>query len=264
MSFQDFQSGSNPSPRRKQSPSQAIASGIFQTNTAVATFRRLVDSVGTVKDTTEHRQKLHNTRLRILQLVKDTSASLKSFTESDRYAHANANQKIEDAKLARDFQTTLQEFQKVQQLASERESTYTPAAPPLPSSSGAGEESVEVDQESQPFITEQKRQEIVLLDNEVSFNEAVIDEREEGIREIEEQIGQANEIFRDLAVLVHEQGVVTDGFQSNIDASAGATTQARVQLSKASKSVKSRTSWCWWVLLIFLVVLVILLLVLLI
>jgi len=40
-----------------------------------------------------------------------------------------ANKKIEDAKLARDFQTTLQEFQKVQQLASERESTYTPAAP---------------------------------------------------------------------------------------------------------------------------------------
>ncbi|KAE9586526.1 hypothetical protein Lal_00044687 [Lupinus albus] len=264
MSFQDLQSGSNPSARRNQSPSQAIVSGIFQTNTAVATFRRLVDSVGTVKDTPEHRQKLHNTRQKILQLVKDTSAKLKSLTESDRYTHAKANHKIEDAKLARDFQTTLQEFQKVQQLASERESTYTPAALTLPTSSGAGEESSVVDRESQPFITQQKRQEIVLLDNEVSFNEAMIDERDQGIREIEEQIGQANEIFKDLAVLVHEQGVVTDGLQSNIDASAGATTQARVQLSKASKSVKSRTSWCWWVLVISVVVLVILLLVLLI
>lgn len=110
-----------------------------------------------------------------------------------------ANKKIEDAKLARDFQTTLQEFQKVQQLASERESTYTPASTssPLPTrsiilciivqkyihwynsncgyffywlpsfsastnfvfvnSSGAGEESVEVDLESRPFIGEQKR-----------------------------------------------------------------------------------------------------------
>ncbi|CAL0332919.1 unnamed protein product [Lupinus luteus] len=264
MSFQDFQSASNPSPRRNQSPSQAIAAGIFQTNTAVATFRRLVDSVGTVKDTPEHRQKLHNARQKILQLVKDTSAKLKSLTESDRYAHANPNQKIEDAKLARDFQTTLQEFHKVQQLASQRESTYTPAAPPLPTSSGAGEDLGLVDQESQPFIKEQKRQEIVLLDNEVSFNEAVIDEREQGIREIEEQIGQAKEIFKDLAVLVHEQGAVTDGFQSNIDASAGATTQAKVQLSKASKSVKSRTSWRWWVLVIFVVVLIILLVVLLI
>lgn len=52
------------------------------------------------------------------------------------------------------------------------------------------------------------RQELILLDNEIAFNEAMIEERDQGIREIEEQIGQANEIFRDLAVLVHEQGVI--------------------------------------------------------
>ncbi|XP_057437632.1 syntaxin-22-like [Lotus japonicus] len=264
MSFQDIQGGANPPTRRTQSPSQAVAAGIFQINTAVATFRRLVDAVGTVKDTPEHRQKLHNTRQRILQLVKDTSAKLKILTDSDRDANANANKKIEDAKLARDFQTTLQEFQKVQQLASERESTYTPASTssPLPTSSGAGEESVEVDLESRPFIGEQKRQEILLLDNELSFNEAMIDERDQGIREVEEQIGQANEIFKDLAVLVHDQGTVIDDIHSNIDASAGATSQAKVQLAKASKSVKSKTKWCWWVLVIFVAVLVILLLVL--
>ncbi|GAU17222.1 hypothetical protein TSUD_324250 [Trifolium subterraneum] len=89
MSFQDIKHGSNPPSRRTQSPSQAVAAGIFQINTAVATFRRLVDSVGTVKDTPEHRQKLHNTRQRILQLVKDTSAKLKSLSESNRDANAN-------------------------------------------------------------------------------------------------------------------------------------------------------------------------------
>lgn len=47
-----------------------------------------------------------------------------------------------------------------------------------------------------------------MLDNEIAFNEAMIEEREQGIREVQEQIGQANEIFKDLAVLVHEQGVV--------------------------------------------------------
>lgn len=46
------------------------------------------------------------------------------------------------------------------------------------------------------------------MDNEISFNEAMIEEREQGIREVEEQIEQANEIFKDLAVLVHYQGVV--------------------------------------------------------
>lgn len=56
------------------------------------------------------------------------------------------------------------------------------------------------------------RQEVILLDNEIAFNEAIIEEREQGIRDIEEQIGQASEIFKDLAVLVHDQGVLIGQF----------------------------------------------------
>lgn len=46
----------------------------------------------------------------------------------------------------------------------------------------------------------------MLLDSELVFNEAVIEEREHGIQEIQQQIGEVNEIFKDLAVLVHDQG----------------------------------------------------------
>lgn len=52
------------------------------------------------------------------------------------------------------------------------------------------------------------RQEVLLLDNEIVFNEAIIEEREQGIQEIQQQIGEVNEIFKDLAVLVHEQGAM--------------------------------------------------------
>lgn len=58
------------------------------------------------------------------------------------------------------------------------------------------------------FVYSSFRQEVLLLGNEIAFNEAVIDEREQGIQEIQQQIGEVNEIFKDLAVLVHEQGVV--------------------------------------------------------
>ncbi|OMO85597.1 hypothetical protein CCACVL1_10086 [Corchorus capsularis] len=260
MSFQDVRGGSRPSSSMaSKSPSQAVAAGIFQINTAVAAFLRLVDAIGTAKDTPDHRQKLHNTRQKILQLVKDTSAKLKALSESDHDPNVNPSKKIEDAKLARDFQTTLQEFQKVQQLASERESTYSPAAPPpsLPTTS-ASDDSWEptLPQEKQPFVMQQRRQELVLLDNEIAFNEAMIEEREQGIREVEVQIGEVNDIFKDLAVLVNDQGVIIDDISSNIDSSSVATTQARVQLARASKSVKSRTSWCWWVLAIVVLALV--------
>lgn len=46
------------------------------------------------------------------------------------------------------------------------------------------------------------------MDNEIAFNEAIIEEREQGIQEIQQQIGEVNEIFKDLAVLVHEQGTM--------------------------------------------------------
>ena len=60
MSFQDLQNGAKPSSSSlsRTSPSQAVAAGIFQINTAVAGFRRLVDAIGTSKDTPDHRQKL--------------------------------------------------------------------------------------------------------------------------------------------------------------------------------------------------------------
>lgn len=60
MSFQDFQKPSSSVGGRSQpqSPSQAVAAAIFQINTAVSAFRRLVDAIGTAKDTPLHRQKL--------------------------------------------------------------------------------------------------------------------------------------------------------------------------------------------------------------
>lgn len=46
--------------------------------------------------------------------------------------------------------------------------------------------------------------ELVLLEIEIAFNEAVT----EGIQEILNQIGEGNEIFKDLAVLVNDQGAM--------------------------------------------------------
>lgn len=198
-----------------------------------------------------------------MQLVKDTSSKLKSLSESDHGANVPPSKQIEDAKLAREFQTVLQEFQKAQQLASERESTYVPtgATAVLPTTPEAGEE-VKQDLESQPFLLQQRRQELVLLGNEVAFNEAIIEEREQGIKEIQDQIGEVNEIFKDLAVLVHEQGVVIDDIHSNIEASAAATSQAKQQIAKASKSERSGTSCCWWVLAVFALAVIIFLIIL--
>ncbi|KAI4383020.1 hypothetical protein MLD38_008903 [Melastoma candidum] len=267
MSFQDdieaYGRGHRPSPSHPPSSSstQAVASGIFQINTAVASFNRLVNSLGTPKDTLQLRDKLHQTRLRINQLVKDTSAKLKEASETDHFSNVSPTKKIADAKLAKDFQTVLKEFQKAQRLAAKRESTYAPLVPRESTSSSSLAPEVEISpsrkHEMQSLVLESKRQEVIQLDNEIAFNEAVIEEREQGIREIQEQIIEVNEIFKDLAVLVHEQGVMIDDIGSNVENSHAATAQGTSQLVKASKTQKSSSSMACLLLVIFGIVLLI-------
>ncbi|KAF7829200.1 syntaxin-22 [Senna tora] len=283
MSFQDIEAGRPFASRRdlingKQDPTQAVASGIFQINTAVSTFQRLVNTLGTPKDTPELREKLHKTRLHIGQLVKDTSAKLKQASELDHHVEVNvsldlnhcfiftASKKIADAKLAKDFQAVLKEFQKAQRLAAERETAYTPFVPQavLPSSYTASELDVSSDKnlEQRALLVESRRQEVLMLDNEIAFNEAIIEEREQGIQEIQQQIGEVNEIFKDLAVLVHEQGTMIDDIGSNIENSHAATAQGKSQLVKAAKTQRSNSSLTCLLLVIFGIVLLIVIIVL--
>ncbi|XVF13663.1 hypothetical protein REPUB_Repub08aG0227300 [Reevesia pubescens] len=270
MSFQDLEAGRPLASRQnlmnsKQDATQAVASGIFQINTAVSTFQRLVNTLGTPKDTPELREKLHKTRLHIGQLVKDTSAKLKQASETDHRAEVSASKKVTDAKLAKDFQAVLKEFQKAQRLAAERETAYTPFVPQavLPSSYTAGEIDIGLDKTAeQRTLLVERRQEVLLLDNEIVFNEAIIEEREQGIQEIQQQIGEVNEIFKDLAVLVHEQGTIIDDIGTHIDNSQAATVQAKSQLAKAAKTQRSNSSLTCLLMVIFGIVILIVIIVL--
>ncbi|KAK4802649.1 hypothetical protein SAY86_000852 [Trapa natans] len=248
----------------KQDATQAVASGIFQINTAVNTFYRLVNTLGTPKDNPELREKLRKTRLHISQLVKDTSDKLKQASEIDHHAGISKNKKITDAKLAKDFQAVLKEFQKAQRLAAERETAYSLPQAVLPSSYSSNELDISSDKtpEQQTLLVESRRQEVLVLDNEIVFNEAIIEEREQGIQEIQQQIGEVNDIFKDLAVLVHEQGTMIDDIGTHIENSHAATAQAKSNLVKAAKTQRSNSSLACLLLVIFGIVLLIVIIVL--
>ncbi|KAJ4839129.1 Syntaxin-23 [Turnera subulata] len=272
MSFQDLEAGRPLAASRrglingKQDATQALASGIFQINTAVSTFQRLVNTLGTPKDTPELREKLHKTRQHISQLVKDTSARLKQASEKDHREDVSKSKKIGDAKLAKDFEAVLKEFQKAQRLAAERETAYAPFVPQpaVHSSNLVTEVDISSDKgsEQRALLVESRRQEVVLLDNEIAFNEAIIEEREQGIQEIQQQIGEVNEIFKDLAVLVHDQGTMIDDIGYNIESAQAATAQAKSHLVKAAKSQRSNSSLTCLLLVIFGIVILIVIVVL--
>ncbi|XP_023632547.1 syntaxin-22 [Capsella rubella] len=263
MSFQDLEAGKPLKPPQqrdlingKRDETQAVASGIFRIKTAVCSFQWLVHNLGTPDDTPELRHKLHKKRLEIVNLVKDTSAKLKEASETDHRSDVALSKKIEDAKLARDFDTVLKEFQKTQHIAAERETTYTPFDPKNNLSSS------EVDigynrSQKQRVLKKSKRQEVVFLDNEISFNEAVIEEIEQGIQEVQQQIGEIIEVFKDLAVLVNYQGTTMDDMGSHVENAYSATAQGKSHLVTASKAQRSKSSLMCLLMVIFGIALVI-------
>ncbi|KAI3471310.1 hypothetical protein Pfo_027973 [Paulownia fortunei] len=245
MSFQDLETGRaltfQGGPKHNEhDPSQALAAGVFRINTAVAGYKRPVNSIGTPKDTLELRHKLRKTRIQIGQLVKETSADL----ETVQFTEVNASKKVAEAKLTKDYESVLKDFEKAQLLTAEREMAF---APPIPNrilqpSGTAGELEISSLSPKQASLLREFNRQVIHLENEISFNESIMEEREQGIREIQQQIGEVNEIFRGLALLVGEQGALIDDISSNIEGSHAATAQATSQLAKASNNQRSSSS----------------------
>ncbi|URE21159.1 hypothetical protein MUK42_12443 [Musa troglodytarum] len=93
------------------------------------------------------------------------------------------------------------------------------------------------------LLWEQTRQEFLSFENEIAFNEAIIEEREKHIKEIHYDVQQIHEIYQDLAVLLHDQPISIDNIDKHIEESAASTGRAKEQLYKASKCSRSRSFW---------------------
>ncbi|KAL5200399.1 hypothetical protein ABZP36_021602 [Zizania latifolia] len=251
MSFQDLLSDMEAGLLPLPSPSQEAARGVFQINTKVEALRWMADALGTPKDTPSLRGRLRGTRAGITRLARSTYQALRQAANAARAGGVSSSAASESrtycSKLAMDFEAAMNEYKKVERriAAAERQETAaaarrSPFSPPPPSSSSLppptfnrSSTSSDRNHGDQRFPNHKETQ-LVVLENEIEYNEALIAEREEGIRQVQQEITDVHEIFRDLAMLVHDQGECIDVVTSNIDRTGAATSQAEEQLSKAA------------------------------
>ena len=119
-------------PDSFQQASRALAGLVFQMSTQVAGFRRLVDALGSVKDTKELRSKIASERENISKQARDANAKLKTLgREMDSVAPA-ATAKAVHSRLISDLQGVLKEFQRAQRLCAEKEMQFVPRETPKP------------------------------------------------------------------------------------------------------------------------------------
>ena len=169
-----------------------------------------------------------------------------------------ASQKYTQQKLSREFQASGTEFQSIQRLALEKQRASATAArtalesdDSAPYSDSPSQQQSQLQEQDQPRLASQ---------DEVDFQDSLIVERESEIRNIEQSVGELNELFRDVAHIVHEQGGQLDTIAGNVENVATDTRHADLELRSANRYQKSARGKAYCLLVILAIVLTIIVL----
>ncbi|KAI0700105.1 t-SNARE [Cytidiella melzeri] len=241
MSFQDIESGlGTPSstsrgPVIPQSQDEAaflslqssLSLQVFKVNSNVQGILKLVDQLGTGRDSGALRKSLHDLTETTRAMAKRGSDDLKKLAtlQASLPQHKTSLQKT-----SHDFQMSLVAFQRAQQVSAERQRTVVAGVKHAVEDEHALEE-----RPSSPSPSQRQAQlfQQSLSPQELAYQESLVQEREAEIREIETGIHELHEIFRDLGTLVQEQGGMIDNIESNISSVAVDTSGAADELSTA-------------------------------
>ncbi|KAJ3267295.1 hypothetical protein HDU77_000008 [Chytriomyces hyalinus] len=219
------------------------SNAVFQISNNVASLDALVKQLGSAKDTPELRARLHDLTESTRDMIKQTGADLKSLVIPENSSHFEGRQhKMAQQKLQKDFESVLSRFQDVSKLAAKKSREYVQKARNYQQQHAHGHDDHD-ENENAPLLQQQQLQDQEALDAEVEYNESLILEREQDLQNIERNIVEVNEIFRDLGTIVGEQQFVLDHIESNVGSVAvnmeGATGELRIAAER-QKAAQSR------------------------
>ncbi|TRY88468.1 hypothetical protein DNTS_005151 [Danionella cerebrum] len=208
---------------------QSITSNIQRISQLTHEIHQLMRHLGTTQDTTELRQTLQEKQLRANQLAKVTDKSLKEFS-SLPVSTEQRQRKIQKERLITEFSNALAVFQKAQREVAVKEKEFVARGGDADDGFGGV---------TSPFQSEFKSQTQSYEEMITEEDLQLIQERESAIRQLESDITDINDIFRDLGMMVHEQGDMIDSIEANVSNSELHVQSATHQLSRAAGSQTS-------------------------
>ncbi|KGL74777.1 Syntaxin-7, partial [Tinamus guttatus] len=208
---------------------QRITSNIQKITQCSAEIQRVLHQLGTPQDTHELRQQLQQKQQYTNQLAKETDKYIKEFGSLPATTEQR-QRKIQKDRLVGEFTTALTNFQRLQRQAAEKEKDFVArvrASSRVSVSIRNYKEGTLVSWDSQPQAQVQ--------DEEITEDDLrLIEERESSIRQLEADIMDINEIFKDLGMMIHEQGDVIDSIEANVENADVHVQQANQQLARAA------------------------------
>ena len=218
----------------------------------VSKLRADVNKVGTAQDSHALRGNIRTNVDEIQLMFKETSVLTKKVTSLNLTSFPSLKTKRD--KLASEYIKTVKEFGTLSQLAATKEKTPIPeaalhrqkkhAAQQQQQQKGGPGTAMEMDSAS--LIEDARRQQLQQVEEEREYVDGVNLERAEEIRQLEQNVLEINEMFRDLAGMVQEQGVIIDTIESNTAEAAAYTEEGVKEIDKAAEyQKKSRKKMIW-------------------
>jgi len=133
--------------------------------------------------------------------------------------------KLQRERLQDEFTKALNNFQRVQREAAEREKQGLAAAKQNDNSWALGGPGEEQQQQGQSRTQ-------LMIEEEERIGQ--LEQREQSMRQLESDIVDVNTIFKDLATMVHEQGEIVDSIEQNIESTTVQVTSGTEQLRQAA------------------------------
>jgi len=233
--------------------SQDCMTKLFTLTGNISRLSNQVALLGTKRDTERVRERVHD----LLEETKDTFKDVgEGVKRVQSWEDVSPSQKYTQQKLSREFQASLREFQNVQRQALEKQRASASAArTALEEAQSPGGD------EPNAFGLQQSQEQLRLASqDEVDFQDSLIVEREAEIRNIEQGVSELNELFRDVAHIVSEQGEQLDTIAANVDNTRTDTRGADLELRSAARYQRNARSKACMLLLILAVILTIILL----
>ncbi|KAJ0061055.1 hypothetical protein NL108_005851 [Boleophthalmus pectinirostris] len=195
----------------------SITSNIQRLTLLTNELQRAVSLVGTDQDDSQLRNSLQQKQQQGNQLAKDTDKQIKAFAALP-VGPDQRQRKLQKERLLNEFSAALNSFQKIQRQAANKEREYVArvrASSRLSVPQSGGGQADDGFRNVPAFSSELQLQAEMEAMTEEDLR--LIQEREQAIRQLESDIVDINDIFKDLGMMVHEQGELIDSIEANVE-----------------------------------------------
>uniref|UniRef100_V9L341 t-SNARE domain-containing protein 1-like protein n=1 Tax=Callorhinchus milii TaxID=7868 RepID=V9L341_CALMI len=245
-------------PNEIQEVFQELTANIFRINTNVTSLEKSLPALGTPSDTQQLRDGLHSTQQETNKTISSSTKYIKQLLEIVR--GSSRREWLQLDRLKNQLSDSVQRYGQVQKKVAEKSKAFLPSGQKGRQSAknnfteisdedaflGRGSSSWQTPGQPQDPAQSQDQAFLSEITEEELEN---VKEREEAILQIEADMLDVNQIIKDLAMLVHEQGDNIDSIEANIERAASNVDAANEQLAKASQHQKrARKMKCCFIL----------------